>query len=113
MSRGNNPGDQKICNTGTNCADSARSNTLNNSSCVVILFDQRFQSTKTPVFVRNILNNRFASYFLFSHKDLIKYFSAKSHHWLISINWRHSYIINSKEYVIDNMYNQYSFRYKC
>jgi len=55
-------------------------NTLNNSSCVVILFDQRFQSTKTPVFVRNILNNRFASYFLFSHKDLIKYFSAKSHH---------------------------------
>jgi len=31
------------------------------------------QSTKTPVFVRKHLNNRFAPYFLSSRKDLIKY----------------------------------------
>jgi len=43
-------------------------------------FDQRFQSTKAPVSVRNILSNCFAPYFLFSRRDPIKYFGAKSHH---------------------------------
>ena len=39
-------------------------------------FDQRFQSTKTPVFVSKHLSNLFAPYFLFSGKDLIKYLSS-------------------------------------
>jgi len=35
-------------------------NTSNNSTCVVNFFHQRFQSTKTPVFVRKHFSNRFA-----------------------------------------------------
>jgi len=42
---------------------------------VLSIFCQLFQSTKTPVFVRKHLCNRFAPYFLFSGKDLIKYLS--------------------------------------
>jgi len=81
-----------------------------------------FWSARLQFLLRNILSHRFAPYFLFSRKDLIKYlsslFSAKSHHWRIGINWRHNYVINSKEYVTNrwtilNIYNQYSFSYKC
>ena len=63
------------------CVDSATvqgrplPNTSNNSTCVVNFFDQRFQSTKSPVFV-NILSNCFAPYFLFSRKRFIKYLSS-------------------------------------
>ena len=54
---------------------------------VLSVFYQRFQSTKTP-------------YFLF----LAKIWSSRayiyiSHHWRIGINWRHNYVINSKECV--------------
>jgi len=67
-------------------------NMSNNSTCVVNLLDQRFQSTKTPVFARKHSSNRFAPYFLFSGKktDQVLIFSANSHHWRIGINWRHN-----------------------
>jgi len=42
-------------------------------SVLSIIFHQRLQSIKTPVFARKHLSNRFAPYFLFSGKDLIKY----------------------------------------
>ena len=66
----------KIDNTGTvqTMQDRPLPSRSNNSTCVVSFFDQRFQSTKTPVFVRKHLSNhRFAADFLFSGKDLIKY----------------------------------------
>jgi len=81
-----------------------------------------FSPPRLQFLLGNILSNCFAPCFLFSHKDFIKYlsslFSAKSHHWHISINWRHNYVINNKEYVTNrwtilNIYNQYSFIYKC
>jgi len=37
-----------------------------------IFWHERFQSTKTPVFVRKHLSNGFAPYFLFSGKNVIK-----------------------------------------
>jgi len=46
-------------------------NTSNNSTCVFNFFDQHFQSTKTPVFVRQQLNNRFAPYLLFSRNQVL------------------------------------------
>jgi len=51
-------------------------NMANNSTSIVNFSDQRFQSTKTPVFVSKHLSNGFSPYFLFSGKDLIKYLSS-------------------------------------
>jgi len=61
------------------CADNARSTTnqyVEQQYLCCHFFHQRFQSTKTPVFVRKHLCNRLAPYFLFSDKDLIKYLSS-------------------------------------
>jgi len=52
-----------------------RPRTVRTLSVLSIVFYQRFQSTKTPVFVSKHLSDRFAPYFLFSRKD-----SAISHH---------------------------------
>jgi len=83
-------------------------------------FDQHFQSTKTPVFVSKYFKKSLCSIFLIflQRFDQVLIFSAKSHHWRIGINWRHIYVINSKECVTNrwtvlNIYNQYSFSYKC
>ena len=64
----------KIDNTGT--VRSVRGRPLpicRKTVPVLSIFYQCFQSTKTLVFVRKHLSNRFAPYFLFSGKDLIKY----------------------------------------
>jgi len=62
------------------CVDNARSTTTQYVEqqylCCQFFSDQHFQSTKTPVFVRKHLSNRFAPYFLFSGKDMIKYLSS-------------------------------------
>jgi len=55
------------------CAENARSTI---TQYVVVNFLSGFQSIKTPVFVRKHLSNRFAPYFLFSGKELIKYLSS-------------------------------------
>ena len=63
----------------TYCADSARSTTtqyVEQQYLCFQFFDQRFQSTKTPVFVRKHLSNRFAPYSLLSRRDLIKCLSS-------------------------------------
>jgi len=61
-------------------------------------FYQHFQSTKTPVFVRKHFKQSLCSmFFIFSQRfDQVL---ANSHHWRIGINWRHNYVINSREYV--------------
>jgi len=93
--------DQKNDNTGTVRTMRGRPlpNTLNNSTCVVIFFHQRFQSTKTPVFVRKQFKQSLCSIFLifWQRFDQVLTFSANCHHWRIGINWRHNYVINSKE----------------
>ena len=52
--------------------------------CRQFFFDQRFQSTKTPVFVRIHFKQSLCSIFLiFSQRfDQVLIFSANSHHWL-------------------------------
>jgi len=57
-------------------------NTSNNSTCVVIFFHQRFQSTKTPVFVRKLSSNRLFSYFLAKIWSST-YLYCYSHHWRV------------------------------
>ena len=71
--------------------------------CCQFFFDQRFQSTKTPVFLRKHFKQLPCSMFLiFSQRFdqvCLFLFSASFHHWRIGINWRHYYVIDSKERV--------------
>ena len=69
-------------------------NASNNSTCVVIFY-QHFQSTKTPVFARKHLSNCFAPYFLFSHKDLIKYLSSVHPHLIFGSLGQHLHTIET------------------
>jgi len=66
-------------------------------------FDQRFQSTKTPVFVTKHFKQLLCSIFLIFSQQFdqvgLLIFSANSHRWRIGINWLHSYVINNKECV--------------
>jgi len=98
---------------------SGRPRTVQHSTCGQF-FDQHFQSTKTPVFVRKHFKQSLYSIFLILSQrfDQVLIFSANYHHWRIGIKWRHNYIVNSKEYVTNiwlflNIYNQHSFSYKC
>jgi len=101
---------KKFYNTGT--VRTMRGRPLPNTSNIeqrylcCQFFYQCCQSTKTPVFVH-------ISHFL-ERFDQVLIFSANSHHW----NWRHNYVISSKEYVTNRwlflkIYNRYSFSYKC
>jgi len=92
---------QKINNTGTVRTMRGRPlpNTSNKSTYVVNFLNQRFQSTKTPVFVRKQFKQSLCSIFLIfcQRFDQVLIFSANRHHWRIGINWRHNFVISSKE----------------
>jgi len=62
---------------------------------------QHFQSIKTPVFVRKHFKQSPCSIFLIFWQIFgqVLIFSVNSSHWHIGINWRHNYVINSKEYI--------------
>jgi len=68
---------EQIDNTGTVWTTKVNHYPLHQTAVPVlsIIFHQRFQSIKTPVFVRKHFRNCYAPYFLFSGKYLIKYLS--------------------------------------
>ena len=72
---------------------------------VLSIFDQRFQSIKTSVFVGKQFEQSLCSIFLicWSRFDQVLVFRANSHHWRIGINWRHNYVINSHECVTNTL----------
>jgi len=91
-----------------NCVDSARSTDRYPTRWATVglpvccqFFDQRFQSTKTSVFVRKHFKQSPCSIFLIFWQRFgqVLIFSVHSRHWHIGINWRHNYVINSKEYI--------------
>jgi len=91
------------------CADSARSTTtqyVDQQYLRCQFFEQCFQFTKTPVFVRKHFKQSLCSIFLiFSQRFDQALIWSKIWSVLIPIinvlTWRHNYVINSKEYVTD------------
>jgi len=82
---------------------SGRPRTVHTVAVLSIFFISTFSPPRLQFLLANILRNplSFCSIFLIylQRFDQVLIFSGNSHHWRMGINWRHSYVTNSKEYV--------------
>jgi len=79
-------------------------------SVVPVVSINIFSASHFLFLLGNILSKHFTPYFLFSRKDLIRYSSRLKPitETATCIYWRHSYVINSKEY-LTNRWNIFNY----